>query len=401
MTAAVQQVFDQNRPLDQNELKKAFHMFSEMSQQLTDSYAFLEDKVEQLSGELATVSAQRMQELAEKERIADRLESLLEMLPAGVLQLDENGVVVQSNQAADELLLPAAGARKLAGQRWRQLIQRCFKPRHDDGHEISLVDGRRVSLRTAAMTNERGQLVLLTDMTETRALQAQLSQHERLSAMGKMVASLAHQIRTPLAAATLYAGHLGADSIDETHRMRFAAKLQDRLHHLERQVRDMLIFARGEAPLNDHVSVGDLVTGLKDAMEVPLNNAHAQCEFDISDDSVEFLCNFDALVSAVMNLVNNALEASADELAIRIRIEREGERHVALRIMDNGPGLPDEQKARIMEPFYTTKSNGTGLGLAVVQAVIRAHQGRFSVTDSPSGGLQADILLPCPIFSEN
>ena len=401
MTAAVQQAFDQNRPLDQNELKKAFNMFSEMSQQLTDSYAFLEHKVEQLSGELATVSAQRMQELAEKERIADRLESLLEMLPAGVLQLDENGVVVQSNRAADELLLPAAGARKLAGQRWRQLIQRCFKPRHDDGHEISLVDGRRVSLRTAAMTNERGQLVLLTDMTETRALQAQLSQHERLSAMGKMVASLAHQIRTPLAAATLYAGHLGADTIDETHRMRFAGKLQDRLHHLERQVRDMLIFARGEAPLNDHVSVGDLVCGLKDAMEVPLNNAHAHCEFDISDDSVEFLCNFDALVSAVMNLVNNALEASADELAIRIRIEREDERHVALRIMDNGPGLPDEQKARIMEPFYTTKSNGTGLGLAVVQAVIRAHQGRFSVTDSPSGGLQADILLPCPNFSEN
>ena len=213
MTAALHQAFDQNRPLDQNELKKAFNLFSEMSQQLTDSYAFLEHKVEQLSGELATVSAQRMQELGEKERIADRLESLLQMLPAGVLQLDENGVVVQSNRAADDLLLGPAGVRRLAGQRWRQLIQRCFKPRHDDGHEISLVDGRRVSLRTAAMTNERGQLVLLTDMTETRALQAQLSQHERLSAMGKMVASLAHQIRTPLAAATLYAGHLGADTI--------------------------------------------------------------------------------------------------------------------------------------------------------------------------------------------
>ena len=399
MTAALHQAFDQNRPLDQNELKKAFNLFSEMSQQLTDSYAFLEHKVEQLSGELATVSAQRMQELGEKERIADRLESLLQMLPAGVLQLDENGVVVQSNRAADDLLLGPAGVRRLAGQRWRQLIQRCFKPRHDDGHEISLVDGRRVSLRTAAMTNERGQLVLLTDMTETRALQAQLSQHERLSAMGKMVASLAHQIRTPLAAATLYAGHLGAETIDETHRIRFAAKLQDRLHHLERQVRDMLIFARGEAPLNDDVSVSDLVNGLKSAMEVPLANSHAHCDFDVRDDSVHFLCNYDALISAVMNLVNNALEASADELAIRIRIERAGERHLALRIMDNGPGLPDEQKARIMEPFYTTKSNGTGLGLAVVQAVIRAHQGRFSVSDSPSGGLQADILLPLPNHS--
>ena len=399
MTAALQQVFDNNRPLDQNELKKAFNLFSEMSQQLTDSYAFLEHKVEQLSGELATVSAQRMQELGEKERIADRLESLLQMLPAGVLQLDENGVVVQSNRAADELLLRPAKVSTLTGQRWRQLIQRCFKPRHDDGHEISLVDGRRVSLRTAAMTNERGQLVLLTDMTETRALQAQLSQHERLSAMGKMVASLAHQIRTPLAAATLYAGHLGADTIDETHRIRFAGKLQDRLHHLERQVRDMLIFARGEAPLNDNVSVSDLVNGLKDAMEVPLANAHAHCEFDVADDTTQFLCNYDALISAVMNLVNNALEASADELAIRIRIEREDERNLALRIMDNGPGLPDEQKARIMEPFYTTKSNGTGLGLAVVQAVIRAHQGRFTVSDSPSGGLQADIILPIPNLS--
>ena len=352
MTAALQQVFDNNRPLDQNELKKAFNLFSEMSQQLTDSYAFLEHKVEQLSGELATVSAQRMQELGEKERIADRLESLLQMLPAGVLQLDENGVVVQSNRAADELLLGPAKVSTLTGQRWRQLIQRCFKPRHDDGHEISLVDGRRVSLRTAAMTNERGQLVLLTDMTETRALQAQLSQHERLSAMGKMVASLAHQIRTPLAAATLYAGHLGAETIDETHRIRFAGKLQDRLHHLERQVRDMLIFARGEAPLNDNVSVSDLVNGLKDAMEVPLANAHAHCEFDVADDTTQFLCNYDALISAVMNLVNNALEASADELAIRIRIEREDERNLALRIMDNGPQLSCDGRSQQQSPAH-------------------------------------------------
>ena len=94
--------------LDPVELKRAFSLFNEMSQQLTDSYAFLENKVEQLSGELATVSAQRMHELAEKERLADRLESLLQMLPAGVLLIDEFGVVVQSNPAADDLLLKAS-----------------------------------------------------------------------------------------------------------------------------------------------------------------------------------------------------------------------------------------------------------------------------------------------------
>ncbi|KZZ07752.1 PAS domain-containing sensor histidine kinase, partial [Oleibacter sp. HI0075] len=308
-SVALSSVPDDQQPLDPSELKRAFNMFNEMSQQLTDSYAFLENKVEQLSGELATVSAQRMQELGEKERLADRLESLLQMLPAGVLLLDETGVIIQSNPAAEDLLLAASGAGTLLGQRWRNVIKRCFKPRRDDGHEISLVDGRRVSLRTAAMTNERGQLILLTDLTETRALQSQLAQHERLSAMGKMVASLAHQIRTPLAAATLYAGHLNSEDLAEEHRIRFAGKLQERLHHLESQVRDMLIFARGEAPLNDDVTVTSLLEGISSAMEVPIAQSGAVCTLENQVGEAALMCNRDSLISAVMNLINNALES--------------------------------------------------------------------------------------------
>jgi len=336
---------DDQQPLDPTELKRAFHMFNEMSQQLTDSYAFLENKVEQLSGELATVSAQRMQELSEKERIADRLESLLQMLPAGVLLLDENGVIIQSNLAAEDLLLKASGAGSLLGQRWRTLIRRCFKPRRDDGHEISLVDGRRVSLRTAAMTNERGQLILLTDMTGTRALQAQLAQHERLSAMGKMVASLAHQIRTPLAAATLYAGHLNSENLDEDHRVRFAGKLQERLHHLESQVRDMLIFARGEAPLNDDVKVSDLLDGIASAMEVPIAQSGASCEVENHMGEASLMCNRDSLISAVMNLINNALESCEHPIEILLVADRDDEGRLRIQVMDNGPGLPEDKKS--------------------------------------------------------
>lgn len=379
--------------MDQAELRQAFVMFNEMSQQLTDSYTFLENKVEQLSGELASVSAQRMRELAEKERLADRLESLLQLLPAGVLLIDQNGYVRQSNPAADDLLLSNAGVETLVGQRWRTLISRCFKPRRDDGHEISLVDGRRVHLRTAPMANEPGQLILLTDMTETRALQSQLSRHERLSAMGKMVASLAHQIRTPLAAATLYAGHLASDVLTDDHRVRFAGKLQERLRHLENQVRDMLIFARGEAPLNDDISISELVAGICAAMEVPLQNVRATCR--VRNDVAErrIICNRDALISAIMNLVNNALEAGEPPVHIDLQaIDRDG--RIVIRIMDDGPGMTDQQKEKIMQPFYTTKANGTGLGLAVVQAVARAHRAEFQLTDSPTGGVSAELILP-------
>lgn len=380
--------------MDPAELKRAFHLFNEMSQQLTTSYAFLENKVEQLSGELAKVSAQRMQELAEKERLADRLESLLQMLPAGVLLLDENGFVVQSNAGANELLLAASGADSLVGQRWRVIIQRCFKPRRDDGHEISLVDGRRVSLRTTAMLNERGQLILLTDMTETRALQAQLSQHERLSAMGKMVASLAHQIRTPLAAATLYAGHLASNDLPAPHRLKFAGKLQERLHHLESQVRDMLIFARGEAPLNDEVTFAELMAGVTAAMEIPLSQYRAECVVDNRIEEMSLICNRDALISSMMNLINNALESCEHPIRIRIVLTASQDGRARIQIMDNGPGLEPQQKARMMEPFFTTKSNGTGLGLAVVQAVVRAHHGEFLLADSPMGGVSAELFLP-------
>lgn len=381
------------KQLDRSELKQAFTLFNQMSQQLTDSYAFLENKVEQLSGELASVSAQRMHELAEKEQLADRLESLLQLLPAGVLVLDENGFVTQANPAADDLLLTASAKPTLVGQRWVHLIQQCFKPQSDDGHEISLVDGRKVNLRTAAMANDCGQLILLTDMTETRALQSQLSQHERLSAMGKMVASLAHQIRTPLAAATLYAGHMTAVDLQADMRIRFAGKLQERLHHLENQVRDMLIFARGEAPLNDEVYVEDLVAGLNSAMEVALQQFQARCTIDNQAGECLLVCNKDALISSLMNLINNALESGEYPIEILVRIRRQ-KQNLIIQVMDNGTGLNASQKQKMMEPFHTTKSNGTGLGLAVVQAVVNAHHGEFNLNDSELGGLSAELNIP-------
>ncbi len=380
--------------INPSELREAFVMFNEMSQQLSASYTLLENRVVQLSGELATASQQRLQELAEKERLADRLESLLQMLPAGVLLLDQNGWVKQSNTAADELLLPLVKLPTLVGQRWRTLIKKCFKPRQDDGHEISLVDGKRVHLRTAPMSNEPGQLILLTDMTETRALQTQLSQHERLSAMGKMVASLAHQVRTPLAAATLYAGHLASEELQDGMRLRFAGKLQERLRHLENQIRDMLIFARGDIPMNDIVSLAQIEIELQAAMDPILLNQYAKYEIVNQCPQAVIRCNKDVLISALMNLVNNALEASPITNAkIKVNIQ-DSNAHVVILITDNGPGLSKEEKNKTLQPFYTTKANGTGLGLAVVQAVAKAHKADFILVNNSTGGLSAGMILP-------
>ncbi|MEQ9544872.1 MAG: ATP-binding protein [Marinobacter sp.] len=371
---------------DDEAVGSALELFNQMSRQITDSYRTLESRVNQLSGELTAESLQRQQELEEKEKLADRLSTLLTALPAGVVVLDSQGVVTQTNPAAISLL-----GEPLDGERWVDVIRRCFAPRRDDGHEVSLKDGRRVSIEIRTMENQPGQLILLTDLTETRHLQSQLAHAQRLSAMGKMVASLAHQIRTPLSAAILYGGHLSQEDLDEEMRQRCASRLMSRLTHLEQQVRDMLIFARGETRLAEELSAETLVSALGSALDGLKLTAGVEVHLDSQVEDCRVMCNRDALVGACTNLVNNSVEAGATRVTVQLAPVA-GE--LVIRVVDNGPGFEAGQAGQLMEAFYTTKSHGTGLGLAVVQAVVKAHQGRFAMQSPETGGAVATLTLP-------
>ncbi|EJN36629.1 signal transduction histidine kinase [Pseudomonas sp. GM84] len=369
-------------------LEQAFALFNQVSTQLNQSYSMLEARVSELKGELAVVGAQRMAELNEKERLANRLQNLLDLLPGGVVVIDDQGLVREANPAARELL-----GEPLLGQLWRQVIARSFAPRKDDGHEVSLRDGRRLSIATRSLDAEPGQLVLLNDLTETRRLQDQLARHERLSALGRMVASLAHQIRTPLSAAMLYASHLadGERDLAPETRQRFAGSLKERLHELEHQVRDMLVFARGELPLTDRLTPKGLFQALQQAAQVHVQG-HAvrwQCDTHLG----ELLCNRDTLVGALLNLIENALQASESPARLKVHLFRR-QHSLHLCISDAGTGIQPALLGRLGEPFLTTKSTGTGLGLAVVKAVVRAHQGSFQLRSKVGRGTCVSVVLP-------
>lgn len=373
-------------------LRQAFELFNQMSQELTDSYSKLENQVHMLSGELAEVSAKRMQELKEKERLADRLHSLLQLLPGGVVVLDGNGRVQESNRAAHALL----NHESLQGQLWRNVIAQYFRPREDDGHEVSLINGRRLSIQTSGLENEPGQIVLMTDQTETRELQAKLARHQRLMAMGKMVASLAHQVRTPLSGAMLYSQHLASDELDSDTRTKFSKKLGRQLKNIEAQVRDMLIFARGSAPLNQRINHQDIVSMLFEAKNILQKQYQADIQIQVDTFDAQVQCHQESLIGAIQNLMSNGIEAAEEHSAqakLHVHVTA-SKSQVRISICDNGPGLNDQAKERITEPFYTTKSNGTGLGLPVVNAVVRAHYGKLSFYNQESGGACFVMALP-------
>ncbi len=358
-------------------------------ERLKQQVAALESELAETQSQLARETRRREDVGSENAGLLDRMGHLLSLLPAGVILLNGRGVISEANPAAEALLgLP------LKGETWVSIIQRSFAPRGDDGHEVSLKDGRRVSLQTRAMDLEPGQLILLTDQTETRLLQGRLSHYQRLSEMGRMVASLAHQIRTPLSAALLYIDHLNRPDLAVAQRQKFAGKIKSRLVNLEQQVRDMLIFARGEMRLDDQLSSGALLEALEDQLDLPLVNFDADCECINHVPELRLNCNREALLGVCMNLVENALQASGQGCELRIEASQQ-EGMLRLDIIDAGPGMDDETVKQALQPFFTTKSHGTGLGLAVAQVVAHAHHGRFEIRSEQGTGTTATLWLPC------
>ncbi|MCL5050480.1 sensor histidine kinase [Aliidiomarina maris] len=317
------------------------------------------------------------------------LDAVLAAMPNGVVMLDSRGLISHANPAAQQLL-----GQSLEGVLWRDVIQSAFAPRDDDGHEVSLASGKRVRLDISALSPHPGQLIVITDMSETRALQERVSHMQRLSAMGRMVASLAHQIRTPLSAAMLYAQNLCRESLPALQREKFSRKLSDRLLDLEQQVNDMLLFAKsGEQLPVEHLQANDVLQRVAEQMESI--SERSQVEFSVvpCEQPVGLVGNMSALTSALQNLVVNAFEACQPGQRVVLHAQLEQQR-IFLAVSDNGPGIPEADQAQIFTPFFTRKSQGTGLGLAVVNTVAKAHQGEVLLRSEVGRGTTISIVIP-------
>lgn len=318
---------------------------------------------------------------------SEQLASVIDVLPSGIVILDGEGKVVEANQAAIDIL-----GEPLIEESWRNIIARSFSPKADDGYEVSLKDGRLIKFVTRPLEQGPGQLIVMTDLTETRQLQSRIAHMQRLSSLGKMVASLAHQVRTPLAAAMLYAANLGNDSLNLLARNKFQRKLVDRLQDLENQVNDMLLFARsGEGVATGELSSQELLSSVEQSAEVMLRQHQAELEVCLPEPDQLLTGNRNSLASAISNLIHNALQAGATRIQLSAS---ESNQELEVSVTDNGSGIPENLLEKIKEPFYTTRSQGTGLGLAVVQAVVQAHQGHFMIQSQQEVGTRVSIRLP-------
>jgi two-component system sensor histidine kinase FlrB len=365
-------------------LTDAFRIFNELSENLAHSYQGLEEQMAKLNRDLQSARSERLNTLIEKEKLASRLQQILAALPAAVIVLNAQGLIIDCNVHSVDFL-----GEPLLGQFWSSVAARSLQPVFESPHERQLSDGRKVNITHSALGNEAEQIILLSDVSELRSLQDTLAQHKQLSAMGEMVAGLAHQVRTPLATAILYASQMNKPAIAEEKRQQFAEKILERLHYLERQVNDMLIFAKQGRMAMQSFSLPHLLAHLADAAESFAGEL--SIENRISAD--QLLGNQDALRGALLNLINNAAEAGARKIALTVQRSDLGS--IDITVADDGPGIAPAQQTKLFEPFYTTKSNGTGLGLAVVDSVARAHGGSIKCRSTQGQGTIFILNLPC------
>ncbi len=371
---------DSGYECEHTDLRDAFASVQGAYFDLAESHQHLESWIAELAQRHA--SAQAALESAES-----RFSNLLQALPAAVIILDSDGRVRDFNDAARELLVDIG-----PGRPWVEVVAASFAPCWDDGHDITLKCGRRVNLSTQALHGEPGQIVLLKDVTETRGLQDELNRHRRLASMGEMAAALAHQVRTPLASAILYLSNVRLGRGDEALRQKCIDQAMNRLQHLERLVADMLLFARGGAFDAAEVTLSDLLR------ELANDGGSALDAFRIevldTTGSARVRGNRDALASALRNLIDNARQACGGNGSMMIEAVTEGADMALLQFTDDGPGIPANLRETIFEPFFTTRMGGSGLGLAVTQAVIRAHGGEITLEPATGSGSTFLVRLP-------
>jgi len=371
-------------------LEETFQTFDQLTDSLEANYTSLEDRIAQLQLQLTEVRQKQRQEIAARDNIAKKLSSVLQALPAGVVVLSPDGRVQDCNPTAVELL-----GGPLRDELWRVVVERAFLPRSDDGHEISLKDGRLVNISTCPLGNDPGQILLIADVTETRRLQKYISQHQRLISMGEMVASLAHQIRTPLSTALLSASHLKNTNLDPERKKKQTEKLISNLRHLESLVTDMLVFSREGHCSSDTIDLSALVKQLVTNTQVLAHSNHVQLRLEDFYPNALVRGNQSILLSALQNLLDNAIHAvNHGNGMVEVSIKSGLMGSVDIVVTDNGEGIAPEIQNKIFDPFFTTKTQGTGLGLAVVQAVARAHQGEIWLDSEHTNGCRFVLRLP-------
>lgn len=250
-----------------------------------------------------------------------------------------------------------------------------------------------------AVPGSRARVYVLHDVTENARLEKALADRERLAALGTLSAGVAHEVNTPLTGVAGFARLLLDEIPAEDPRRTLVEKIERQAFRASRLVGSLLDLARGKPRDLSPVDPAELAREAARALEDEARGRGVSIELDLPERAPRIAGHADALIQVLVNLAKNGIEAATStsngpaRVALRLSV---ADGRALFDVEDNGPGMTDEQRSRVFEPFYSTKTSqgGTGLGLAIAGDIIRAHGGTLSVTSTLGKGSRFTVALP-------
>ncbi|MFN0205555.1 MAG: sensor histidine kinase [Planctomycetota bacterium] len=361
-----------------------------------ESYSRLLLRIASLERDLSRANAELKLKIHDLENQKSTLEAVIHAVPGGVIVASESGVITHANPLAHTVIGAPEGS--LVGVRLKDVRNKngtMLCEGREGEHEFEILDGSiRILMRRRSQvvdTNNTtiGSVDLIEDRTERRELELKMAQRERLASVGEMSAMVAHEVRNPLHAIDGFANLLlrsVSDSAANPKARLYAGHIVKGVSELNAVVSNLLEFARVDRFTPQKRDIIPIIkqcadTCLAASLAAQTKNVVIKYEFNnspiISIDEVQ-------IAQAVRNLILNAIDAvgANGEITIRAQEQNHG---FSIQVADNGPGVRPDARHRIFAPFFTTKSRGTGLGLAVVAKVATLHGGKVSLDSTPRG----------------
>lgn len=333
--------------------------------------------------------------------------SLFEYSPDIVSMLDLNGTITNMNPQFEKItgfsqdeyiwkkyadLIPTAYRQKflekvanVVENRSPQMFEHEFK--HKTGKTLIF---QSTSLPIIVNEKIAGIICNSRDVTELREAEERLRRTDKLSVVGELSASVAHEIRNPLTSLKGLVQLLQME--DEKHQLYYQIMI-DELNRINYIVSELLLLAK---PQQIKYTEADLQMILHDVISLLKTEAslhNIQMEFELKDDPVLIECEPNQLKQLFINIVKNAIEASTGGDAVLITLER-FDTHVVIKVKDYGIGISKELIERIGEPFYSSKEKGTGLGMTVSFKIVQTHNGTIKFSSEPEKGTEVTVQLP-------
>ncbi|MFH0879632.1 MAG: ATP-binding protein [Lentisphaerota bacterium] len=340
------------------------------------------------------------------------LETIFQAIQEGIIVLDGASRIVYANQAAGKFLgvsmESATGQplqRYLRGIEWERLLkldEAAWSKLASHEIEVTYPEHRFLNMYVVPLSTvkprERGAVVILRDITRDREQEAHTIESERLNALMLLAAGVAHEIGNPLNSLNIHLQLMerSMGQLPESHRQQMTELLgvaRNEVSRLDQILSQFLRAIRPTQPKFEHESVLDVVKDTLDFLKHEIKDRDILVETESPDHAPTAYMDRNQIRQAFFNVIRNAIQAMPNGGLLKITLSS-ADRFTVISFKDTGPGIAADDMGSIFNAFHTTKTEGSGLGLMIVQRIVRDHGGQIEVHSEPNKGTTFAIMLP-------